>query len=113
MRGPHVRFCERRGGVILRAYSTLRIPADDSSGGGLVSNLDGRSWKAGCREAPPRRQPVPPTHSSSNSSAAFANATMLAIRSLDPVSNTRLDFRGKRHGFHAMPSLRGALATKQ
>ena len=22
MRGPHVRFCERRGGVILRAYST-------------------------------------------------------------------------------------------
>ena len=22
MRGPHVRFCERRGGAILRAYST-------------------------------------------------------------------------------------------
>ena len=22
MRGPHVRFCERRGGVIFRAYST-------------------------------------------------------------------------------------------
>jgi len=33
MRGPHVRFCERRGGVILRAYSTnpgasVREPLD-------------------------------------------------------------------------------------
>ena len=26
MRGPHVRFCERRGGVILRAYSTRDSP---------------------------------------------------------------------------------------
>jgi len=25
MRGPHVRFCERRGGAILRAYSTEGI----------------------------------------------------------------------------------------
>jgi hypothetical protein len=25
MRGPQVRFCERRGGVILRAYSTRRL----------------------------------------------------------------------------------------
>ena len=24
MRDPHVRFCERRGGVIPRAYSTVR-----------------------------------------------------------------------------------------
>jgi len=30
MRGPHVRFCERRGGVILRAYST---PRADGRGG--------------------------------------------------------------------------------
>jgi hypothetical protein len=27
MRGPHVRFCERRGGVILRAYSTAALEA--------------------------------------------------------------------------------------
>src|SRR3984957_5114881 len=27
MRGPHVRFCERRGGAILRAYSTVTPPA--------------------------------------------------------------------------------------
>ena len=26
MRGPHVRFCERREGVILRAYSTVAAP---------------------------------------------------------------------------------------
>src|ERR1017187_5148758 len=26
MRGPHVRFCERRGGAILRAYSTVSAP---------------------------------------------------------------------------------------
>ena len=26
MRGPHVRFCERREGVILRAYSTVSAP---------------------------------------------------------------------------------------
>jgi hypothetical protein len=25
MRGPHVRFCERRRGVILCAYSTLMV----------------------------------------------------------------------------------------
>src|SRR5271169_6982891 len=30
MRGPHVRFCERREGVILRAYST-DIPAAAAS----------------------------------------------------------------------------------
>jgi hypothetical protein len=29
MRGPQVRFCERRGGVILRAYST-RSPTGDA-----------------------------------------------------------------------------------
>src|ERR1700722_12257404 len=28
MRGPHVRFCERREGVILRAYSTRQRIAD-------------------------------------------------------------------------------------
>jgi hypothetical protein len=28
MRDPHVRFCERHGGVISRAYSTLaKVPA--------------------------------------------------------------------------------------
>src|SRR5271163_522789 len=37
MRGPHVRFCERRGGVILRAYST------DSGGG---RNIFPRLWRA-------------------------------------------------------------------
>ena len=25
MRDPHVRFCERRGGVISRAYSTIAV----------------------------------------------------------------------------------------
>src|SRR5271163_1352825 len=34
MRGPHVRFCERRGGVILRAYSTN--PGVASRGPGLL-----------------------------------------------------------------------------
>src|SRR5271169_4164106 len=33
MRGPHVRFCERREGVILRAYSTL-VKAEAAGGGG-------------------------------------------------------------------------------
>ena len=31
MRDPHVRFCERRGGVILRAYSTPTIVAAPAS----------------------------------------------------------------------------------
>ena len=31
MREPHVRFCERRGGVILRAYSTLTAVAAPAS----------------------------------------------------------------------------------
>ena len=31
MRGPHVRFCERRGGVIPRAYSTPTIVAAPAS----------------------------------------------------------------------------------
>lgn len=31
MRDPHVRFCERRGGVILRAYSTPTIVAPPAS----------------------------------------------------------------------------------
>jgi transposase len=31
MRDPHVRFCERRGGVILRAYSTPTVVAAPAS----------------------------------------------------------------------------------
>jgi hypothetical protein len=30
MRDPHVRFCERHGGVISRAYSTLRAAGVDA-----------------------------------------------------------------------------------
>ena len=51
-------------------------------------------------DAPQSRQ----THSSSNSSAAFVNATMLAIRSLDPVSNTRLASSGPETARQACPA---------
>src|SRR5277367_6668586 len=43
MRGPHVRFCERRGGVILRAYSTSTPYA---------------AWKLSCRRRDWRRLEV-------------------------------------------------------
>ena len=45
MRGPHVRFCERRGGVILRAYSTgqgAKLAGGDAHGAPLTARASGR-----------------------------------------------------------------------
>src|SRR5271154_2783420 len=68
MRGPHVRFCERRGGVILHAYSTpafTRVgPIDDNRGRvyaslrlGLSPDLArGRERLARGRARPSRRR---------------------------------------------------------
>jgi hypothetical protein len=45
MRDPHVRFCERLGGVISRAYSTLTQGGVPGMGTGLeVKVLCGASW---------------------------------------------------------------------
>ena len=41
MRDPHVRFCERHGGVISRAYSTLRAAGVDA----LTPPSTGRRWE--------------------------------------------------------------------
>jgi hypothetical protein len=47
MRDPHVRFCERRGGVIPRAYSTAvgpraiaRLVLDRSEPAGILDEIE-------------------------------------------------------------------------
>src|SRR5208337_2355384 len=45
MRGPHVRFCERREGAILRAYSTDILAAAASAG--VASSGGNGGWIRG------------------------------------------------------------------